>query len=269
MAHEQPEDNETGGRETVSAENFGVALGDPSRRNVLFHLKRHRTASFDDLVDVVVATVPPRNRTNADDVRSTVENALFHLHLPKLQLLGVVDWNRDTNDVVLRAEPDRLDDWLELSFAESVHGATGTNDVAVLGDAEGIEVLFVEDYEPLREVLVDQFASDHDDISVTTASNPESALDALESTVFDCIVSDYDMPGSSGLDFLKAIRRVDETVPFVIYTGKGTEETRLKASDHGVSAYLQKSGGAAQFDLLADRIRQVVGEYRNGTYPAV
>ncbi|WP_323676128.1 response regulator [Halorubellus sp. PRR65] len=268
MPPEQPEDHGTGRWEPVSAENFGAALGDPSRRNVLFHLKRHRTASFDDLVDVVVATVPSRTAADADEGRAAVASALFHLHLPKLELLGVVDWNGDRNDVVLRADPDRLAEWLELSFAESVHGATGTNDVAVLGDTDGIEVLFVDDYAPLLEVIVDQFAAEHDDISVTTASNPESALDALESTVFDCIVSDYDMPGSSGLDFLKAIRRVDETVPFVIYTGKGTEKTRIEAEDHGVTAYLQKRGGAAQFDLLADRIRQVVAEYRNGTYPA-
>ena len=264
MPPHQPADRGTDDRGSVSAENFGIALGDPSRRNILFHLKRQRRASFDDLVDVVVATVPPRTTTDVDESRSAVENALFHLHLPKLQLLGVVDWDRDTNDVVLRADADRLGEWLDLSFAESVHGATGTNDVAVLGRTETIDVLFVEDYEPLREVLVDQFASEHDDISVTTASNPERALEALESTVFDCIVSDYDMPGTSGLDFLKAIRRVDDTVPFVIYTGKGTEETRVAASDHGVSAYLQKSGGAAQFDLLADRIRQVVAEYRDG-----
>jgi CheY-like chemotaxis protein len=268
MPPEQSDDHGADDPGSVSAENFGIALGDPTRRNVLFHLKRHRHASFDDLVDVVVATVPPRNHQNQADVRSAVQNALFHLHLPKLQLLGVVDWDRDTNDVVLRADPDRLADWLELSFAESVHGATGTNDVAVIGRTDAIEVLFVEDYEPLREVLVDQFAAEHDDITVTTASNPESALEALESTVFDCIVSDYDMPGSSGLDFLKAIRRVDDTVPFVIYTGKGTEETRVAASDHGVTAYLQKSGGAAQFDLLADRIRQVVAEYRDGRYTA-
>ena len=263
MATTPPDDGDERPEIAVSAESFATALSDPLRRTVLFHLNGERVASFDDLVDVAVATHPPQPAAvDGGDGRAAVGNALFHLHLPKLDLLGVVDWDPTTKTVELRAAPDRLTDWLDVSFAESVHGARGANVAPGKPPSAGIAVLFVEDYQPLANVVVEQFERNHPDVIVTTASNAQAALEALESTAFDCIVSDYDMPGSNGVDFLKAIRRVDGSVPFVIYTGKGTRETRTEASDHGADAYLQKGGGVGQFDLLADRIRQVVGEYR-------
>lgn len=267
MSTNPPDDGEERRQTTVSAESFASALSDPVRRSVLFHLNGERKTSFDELVDVAVATHPPQPpAVDGDDGRAAIGNALFHLHLPKLELLGVVDWDPRTKAVELRADPDRLTDWLDVSFAESVHGATGANGGREMESSTDIAVLFVEDYDALTDVVVERFERNHADITVTTASNAQAALEALESTTFDCIVSDYDMPGSSGVDFLKAIRRVDDAIPFVIYTGKGTRETRTAATDHGANAYLQKGGGVGQFDLLADRIRQVVAASReNGT----
>jgi len=261
MSANPPDDGEGHPWTAVTAESYANALSDPVRRTVLFHLKNEHVASFDELVDVVIATQPSR-APEADEERSRVGNALFHLHLPKLELLGVVDWDPNTRVVELRANPARLTEWLDVSLAERVHGATGANDGRGTEASGGIAVLFVEDYDPLASVVVERFETDHADITVTTASNADAALEALESTAFDCIVSDYDMPGSNGVDFLKAIRRVDDSVPFVIYTGKGSRETRTEATDHGANAYLQKRGGVGQFDLLADRIRQVVTEHR-------
>jgi len=255
----------------VSAESFGSALSDPLRRTVLFHLKTEGTASFEELVEVAIATDPSRTGTgdsnwqragDSHETRTAVEKALFHLHLPKLELLGLVDWTPETRRVELRADLERLTEWLDVSFAESVYGAIGANDDPAPTPAPDISMLFVEDHASLRTVVVEQFDANHPEIGVTTAANAESALRALESTTFDCIVSDYDMPGSNGVDFLKAIRRVDDAVPFVIYTGKGTDETRTEATEHGANAYLQKRGGVGQFDLLADCIRQVVAERR-------
>lgn len=263
MSRNPPDDGDERTETVVSAEGFASALSDPVRRTVLFHLKNEGVASFGELVEVAVATHPPRSPgVDEDEERSTIENALFHLHLPKLELLGVIDWNPETRAVVLRADPDRLTDWLDVSFAESVHGVTESNAGYGTESSADIAVLFVEDYEDLASLVVERFEANHGDITVTTASNAEAALEGLESSTFDCIVSDYDMPASNGIDFLKAIRRVDESVPFVIYTGKGTDEIRTKATDHGANAYLQKGGGVGQFDPLADRIRQVVAERR-------
>jgi|AntRauTorcE11898_2_1112593.scaffolds.fasta_scaffold02068_4 CheY-like chemotaxis protein len=261
MSPSPPTDDAERQPTSISAENYGSALSDPVRRAVLFHLKNEGAASFDEIADVAVATAPPRPpAVDDDEERSAIENALFHLHLPKLELLGVVDWDQPEREVVLRADPERLGDWLDVSFAESVHGAIDT--LGVPEPKADITVLFVEDYDQLAELVADRFAANHADITVTTASNAETALDALASTAFDCIVSDYDMPGSNGVDFLKAVRRVDDAVPFVLYTGKGTDEVHSAATDHGASAYLQKGGGIGGFDLLADRIRQVVSESR-------
>jgi CheY-like chemotaxis protein len=263
MAMDPPNDGESLSTTPISAEGFASALSNPVGRTVLFHLKNEPLASFDDLVDVAATTHPPWTiPVDGDGRRADIRSALFHLHLPKLELLGIVDWNRETREVVLRADPDRLTDWLDVSFADSVHGAMSAATGTVVESSPDIAVLFVDDDDHLASLLVEQFDTNHADIAVTTASNAQAALETLGSTTFDCIVSDYDMPGSNGLDFLKAIRHVDGAVPFVVYTGKGTAETRTKATDHGANAYLQKRGGAGQFDLLADRIRQVVADHR-------
>jgi DNA-binding NtrC family response regulator len=68
------------------------------------------------------------------------------------------------------------------------------------------------------------------------------------------------MPAMNGLDFLRAVRESDPDVPFLLYTGMGSEETASEAIAHGVSDYLRKGTDGDQFDALADRVRRIVGD---------
>ena len=81
----------------------------------------------------------------------------------------------------------------------------------------------------------------------------------MKKTRFDAIVSDYQMPGEDGLDFLKELRKKGNTTPFVIFTGKGREEVAIEALNLGADRYIQKSSDPeAVFIELSHCIKQIV-----------
>ncbi|QCC48787.1 response regulator [Halobellus limi] len=66
------------------------------------------------------------------------------------------------------------------------------------------------------------------------------------------------MPATDGIEFLEAVREDHPELPFILYTGKGSEEVASDAISAGVTDYLQKGTGSEQYELLANRIRNAV-----------
>ncbi len=101
------------------------------------------------------------------------------------------------------------------------------------------------------------------EIEVVTAEGMEAGLDRLDAERVDCIVSDYEMPGGDGLTFLARVRETYPDLPFILFTGKGSEEVASKAISAGVTDYIQKRPGGERYDLLANRIRNAVTRDRS------
>ena len=98
-------------------------------------------------------------------------------------------------------------------------------------------------------------------VEVDTASSVTEALERLKETDYDAIVSDYQMPGKDGLQFLKELRDMGNTVPFIVFTGKGREEIAIKALNLGADQYINKSGDPETvYGELAHSIRKAVKE---------
>ena len=123
---------------------------------------------------------------------------------------------------------------------------------------ERVRVLHVDD-EPGFAELAGEFLEREDDrIEVLTATNAEAGLDVLAAESVDCVVSDYEMPGRNGIEFLEAVREDHPELPFVLFTGKGSEEVASDAFSAGATDYLQKEGGTDQYTLLANRVLNYV-----------
>ncbi|WP_246989527.1 PAS domain S-box protein [Halorientalis marina] len=119
------------------------------------------------------------------------------------------------------------------------------------------------DDEPDFAELAGTFLQREDErFKVETATSADRGLDHLANTHVDCIVSDYDMPGVNGLEFLKTVRENHPDLPFILFTGKGSEEIASEAISAGVTDYLQKGSGTEQYTLLANRIRNVTEKWR-------
>ena len=125
-----------------------------------------------------------------------------------------------------------------------------------------IRVLHVDDDPDFRDLTAELLEREDDRFDVTTAEGPSEGRERLDSTEFDCVVSDFDMPGESGIAFLETVRMDYPDLPFILFTGKGSEEVASDAISAGVTDYLQKAIGSEQYELLANRIATAVDQYR-------
>ncbi|EMA59752.1 PAS domain-containing protein [Halorubrum lipolyticum] len=97
--------------------------------------------------------------------------------------------------------------------------------------------------------------------TIHTATRVDDAREIIEAEPIACIVSDYEMPDQNGLELLHTVRETHPELPFILFTGKGSEEIASEAISAGVTDYLQKRG-PEQYDRLATRIRHAVAEYQ-------
>ena len=126
-----------------------------------------------------------------------------------------------------------------------------------------IRVLLVDDDPAIAGLAATYLERVNDRIETVVESEPQAALNhVVESDDVDCVVSDYDMPDSNGLEFLASVRRSAPDLPFILFTGKGSEEIASEAISAGVTDYLQKGNGTEQYEVLANRVENAVGQHR-------
>ncbi|WP_162230985.1 PAS domain S-box protein [Haloarcula rubripromontorii] len=125
-----------------------------------------------------------------------------------------------------------------------------------------VRVLHVDDDPEFAEVAATFLERVGDGFTVETAANVSDGLARLAEASFDCVVSDYDMPETNGIAFLETVRSEYPDIPFVLFTGKGSEEVASEAVSKGVSDYLQKGHGTDRYTLLANRIQNLVAQHR-------
>ena len=128
-------------------------------------------------------------------------------------------------------------------------------------DGRPIRVLHVDDDRSFTAITADFLSVEDDRFVVSSDADAAAALDRLGTDPVDCVVSDYEMPGMDGLTFLTRVRERWPDLPFVLFTGRGSEEVAAEAISAGVSDYLQK-GGTDRYPLLATRITTLVEKYR-------
>ncbi|WP_256288934.1 hybrid sensor histidine kinase/response regulator [Halobellus inordinatus] len=128
---------------------------------------------------------------------------------------------------------------------------------------EEIRILHVDDDSEFVDLTASFLTRQNDTFSVSTSTNPHRALDRIEDGTLDCVVSDYEMPEMSGLELLERVRERDSEVPFILFTGKGSEEIASRAISAGVTDYLQKGMGTDQYAVLANRIENAVEQTRS------
>jgi PAS domain S-box-containing protein len=126
-----------------------------------------------------------------------------------------------------------------------------------MGKLPMIKAIYVDDEPNLLEVIKEYLELD-DGITVDTSTSASHVLSQLSKTRYDVIISDYQMPGMDGLQFLKKLRSNGDQTPFIIFTGKGREEVVTEALGLGANLYLQKGTDTHVMCLeLSNAVRQL------------
>jgi EAL domain-containing protein (putative c-di-GMP-specific phosphodiesterase class I)/FixJ family two-component response regulator len=118
--------------------------------------------------------------------------------------------------------------------------------------ADDRTVLVVDDDTELRALV--RVGLERADFVPIEASSGEEALRILETRSAAVVVMDLGMPGMSGLDVLRALRRRPETatLPVLLMTGSGTRDTVFEALAAGADDFLTKP---IRLDELVARVR--------------
>lgn len=123
-------------------------------------------------------------------------------------------------------------------------------------------VLHVDDDPATTDLTASFLKREDDQFRIQTATSADEGLTMINDCRPDCIVSDFDMPRMDGIEFLQIVREEFSTLPFILFTGKGSESVASDAIAAGVTDYLQKESGTEQYKLLTNRIRNAVEAQR-------
>jgi PAS domain S-box-containing protein len=127
---------------------------------------------------------------------------------------------------------------------------------------ERIRVLHIDDEPDFAETTASLLEYEDSRFDIETAVSVSDGLARIATDEVDCIVSDYELGDRTGIELLKEVRNEYPELPFILFTGKGSEEVASQAFSAGATDYLQKKGGTSQYEVLANRIQNAVKQYQ-------
>ncbi len=122
--------------------------------------------------------------------------------------------------------------------------------------AQKSKVLVIDDEETITRILAKMLAKDYE---VHVANNGKSALQLIQTHVFDAIIVDLVMPEMDGHEVIQRVSRVDPDIPSIVITGYSTEDNAIEALKEGAFDYLKKP---LNRDLVEYAVKRAVEQRR-------
>lgn len=127
-----------------------------------------------------------------------------------------------------------------------------------------ITVLYVDD-EPALLDIAKRFLEKNSEFKVFTALSAQEGLEIIRTKKPQAVVSDYYMPGIDGMSFLREIRKTS-SIPFIMFTGRGSEIVAMEATNSGADYYIQKGADPrALFAELTYKLRLAISDRKSET----
>ncbi len=113
-------------------------------------------------------------------------------------------------------------------------------------------ILVVDDEEGLR-VGLSKLLED-EGYAVECAEDGEKALEIVRSRHIDLMLTDMRMPGMSGIELLKQVRKIREEIGVIILTGYGEIESYIEAMNFGAMEYVSKPFKVNELKFIVSKI---------------
>ena len=120
-----------------------------------------------------------------------------------------------------------------------------------------MKFLVVDDFSTMRRIIKN-LLHDLGYPNVTEADDGKTALPMLQAGGFDFLISDWNMPGMSGLDLIKAVRSDAKLakLPVLMLTAEAKREQIIEAAQAGVNGYVIKPFTA---ETLKEKLDKILG----------
>jgi two-component system phosphate regulon response regulator PhoB len=128
----------------------------------------------------------------------------------------------------------------------------------------GRKILIIDDEAPIREMI--GFVLSGVGFEFLEADSADSAQEILLTEQPDLILLDWMMPGRSGIEFARQVRRDEHTraIPIIMLTARGEEEDKVRGLNTGADDYVTKPFAAseliARIEAVLRRARPDAGE---------
>ncbi len=126
---------------------------------------------------------------------------------------------------------------------------------------KNMRILVVDDFSTMRRIVRNLLA-DLGYANVTEADDGKTAWPLLQTNTFDFVVTDWNMPGMTGIELLRHIRadvRIGKT-PVLMVTAEAQRDQIIEAAQAGVSGYIIKPFTAVTLKEKIDKIFQRLAE---------
>ena len=124
-------------------------------------------------------------------------------------------------------------------------------------------ILIIDDEEGIREPLKEYLESEN--FFVSTAKDAEDAKNKIQLLEFDLLIVDIMMPGQSGLELTKEIRK-DKDTPIIFLTAMGESASRIHGLETGADDYVPKPFEPKELVLRIKNMLKTVKSLREGMH---
>ncbi|OGW36158.1 MAG: Fis family transcriptional regulator [Nitrospirae bacterium GWD2_57_9] len=112
-------------------------------------------------------------------------------------------------------------------------------------------ILIVDDEQSMRDFLSIMLKKEGYD--VVAAETGQDALKAVQTEIFDLVISDVKMPGMDGIDVLKTVKEVSPETVVIMITAYATAETAVEAMKRGAYDYITKPFKVDEIKLIIQK----------------
>lgn len=120
---------------------------------------------------------------------------------------------------------------------------------------KNMKILIVDDFSTMRRIIKN-LLRDLGYLNTHEADDGTTALPMLQAGGFDFLITDWNMPGMTGISLLKAVRADPQltTLPVLMVTAESKREQIIEAAQAGVNGYVVKPFTAATLEEKIGKI---------------